>query len=150
MNRRSFLRRAAAFGGLAALGPLHALGQRVAMGAPLSPVLGYGPLVDKGDLWLPKDFNYQIISRQGQIMSDGSLTPGIFDGMGAFSGGRSAEVRRQTILIRNHENRELPEEIRVTTGPGFEYDGLAFGGSKKLGKRHPRAQRRRAAVRTPC
>jgi secreted PhoX family phosphatase len=132
MNRRSFLRRAAALGGLAALGPLHALGQRVAMGAPLSPVRGYGPLISKGDLWLPKDFNYQIISRQGQPMSDGAITPGIFDGMGAFSGGRSAEGKRQTILIRNHENRELPEEIRVTTGPGLEYDELAFGGNTKL------------------
>jgi secreted PhoX family phosphatase len=133
MNRRTFLRRAAAIGGFAAFGPVHALGQRAAMGATPPPVQGYGPLVDKGDLWLPRDFNYQIISWQGKAMSDGSLTPGIFDGMGAFPGERDANGRRQTILIRNHENRDLPEEIRVTTTePGFEYDSLTAGGNTKL------------------
>jgi len=132
MNRRAFLRSAAALGGLSALGPLHALGQRVAMGLAPAPIKGYGPLVNKGDLWLPMDFNYQVISRQGELMADGSLTPGIFDGMGAFPGGRSADGRRQTVLVRNHENRELPEEIRVSTAPGFRYDELTFGGNTKL------------------
>ena len=132
MNRRSFLRRAAAVGGLAAMAPLQALGQRVALGLTPAPIKGYGPLVDKGDLWLPKDFNYQIISRQGTTMGDGSPTPGIFDGMGAFPGGRSEEGRRQTILIRNHENRDYPGEIRVQTPPGLEYDELTYGGNSKL------------------
>ena len=62
---------------------------------------GYGPLVDKGDLWLPEAFEYQVISRQGAGMSDGQPTPGIFDGMGAYPGPNGT-----TILIRNHENRE--------------------------------------------
>jgi secreted PhoX family phosphatase len=95
-------------------------------------VRGYGPPVNKGDLWLPKDFNYQIIAWQGKVMSDGALTPGLFDGMGAYPGERSAAGRRQTILIRNHENRELAEEIRVATKPGLEYDEQTFGGNTKV------------------
>lgn len=132
MNRRTFLRRAVAFGGFAALGPIHALGQRAAMGATPPPVRGYGPLLNKGDLWLPRDFNYQIISSQGVLMNDGEPTPGIFDGMGAYLGGRGEQGRRQTILIRNHENRDFGEEIRVVTNSSLEYDPLTFGGNTKL------------------
>lgn len=128
MDRRSFLRRSAvAGGGLAALGPLSAYYARTAEGAQLPATYGYGPLVNKGDLWLPAEFNYQVISRQGKPMSDGSPTPGIFDGMGAYPGERG-----RTILIRNHENRERPGEIKVVTGPAFEYDVTAFGGNTKL------------------
>jgi secreted PhoX family phosphatase len=57
--------------------------------------------VNKGHLWLPPEFNYQIISVQGTVMSDGQPTPGIFDGMAAYPGPNG-----NTILIRNHENRE--------------------------------------------
>src|SRR5215207_2487530 len=121
LSRRQFLRRTAA---LAALGPLHALGQRVALGQAPLPVRGYGPLVNKGDLWLPKEFDYQIISFQGQPMSDGALTPGMFDGMGAFPDGLLPGGGTRTILIRNHENREAAGEIRVTTNPTVEYDPL--------------------------
>ena len=49
-------------------------------------VPGYGPLVAKGELALPRGFNYQVISRQGQPMRDGRPTPSCFDGMGAFRG----------------------------------------------------------------
>jgi secreted PhoX family phosphatase len=67
-------------------------------------------------------------------MSDGSLTPGIFDGMGAFPGPDDT-----TILIRNHENRERAGEIKVVTGPEFEYDVLAIGGNTKLEVRRTNA-----------
>ena len=83
-------------------------------------------LEPKGDLALPAEFNYQVISRQGRPMSDGQLTPGIFDGMGAFRGPRG-----RTILIRNHENREQAGEMKVVTGP-HEYDAAMFGGNTKL------------------
>jgi uncharacterized protein len=46
-------------------------------------------------------------------MSDGSATPGIFDGMAAFRGRHSA-----TILVRNHENRSRPGEIPVVVPVG--------------------------------
>ena len=124
LNRRSFLKRSGAVGGgLAAAGPLGALTARAS--AAISG--GYGPLVDRGDLWLPAAFDYQIVSRQGMPMSDGQPTPGIFDGMGAFpgEGGR-------TILIRNHENRERAGEQKVVVPPTLEYDSAAFGGCTKL------------------
>jgi secreted PhoX family phosphatase len=127
MDRRTFIHRSAlAGGGLALLGPLHSLGIRTASGAPLARTTGYGPLEPKGDLALPAEFNYQVISRQGRPMSDGQLTPGIFDGMGAFRGPQG-----RTILIRNHENREQAGEMKVVTGR-HEYDPAMFGGNSKL------------------
>ena len=54
MDRRYFLKSGAIFGGaLAALGPFQALSARAALGAPAAQGFGYGPLVIKGDLWLP-------------------------------------------------------------------------------------------------
>ncbi len=132
LDRRTFLRRSAVVSaGLVAAGPLHVLGARTALGAPPSASGGYGPLVDKGELFLPAAFNYQVISRQGEPLRDGNPTPGIFDGMGAFPGPAGT-----TILIRNHENRERSGETKVVTGPGFEYDPAAFGGNTKLSVRH--------------
>src|SRR5687767_15174337 len=126
MNRRAFLRKSMLFGGLAALRPLHAFGNHVALGAPPPPAFGYGPLIDKGDLMLPAEFSYQIISSQGQLMSDGRPTPGIFDGMGAFALAPSADAPHpRTVLIRNHENRELDGEQKVTTPSSLQYDDLA-------------------------
>jgi secreted PhoX family phosphatase len=128
VDRRTFLQRGAIVGGgLVAMGPLHALGARAAAGSPPPAVTGYGPLVDKGDLFLPAAFNYQVISRQGDPQDDGNLTPGIFDGMGAFPGQAGA-----TVLIRNHENRERPGEIPVTVPPGFAYDETTIAGNTKL------------------
>ncbi len=135
LDRRTFLRGAAVTsGGLAFATPLQALALRTAAGQPPSAATGYGPLVPKGDLALPAAFNYQIIDRQGIPMRDGRLTPGIFDAMGAFPDVRGPAVGRgdRTILIRNHENRERPGEIKVITGPGFEYDDTAFGGNTKI------------------
>ena len=84
--------------------------------------------MDKGDLFLPPDFNYVIISQQGDIMSDGNPTPGIFDGMGAFPGSGC------TVLIRNHENRRRAGEIPVVVPGGLRYDDDAtyVAGNTKL------------------
>ena len=114
--------------------PLRVLGERTALGAPPPAAEGYGALVPKGDLALPPEFNYQIISRQGAPQRFGGPTPGIFDAMGAFpdTGGGVNPPGKTTILIRNHENRERPGEQRVVTGPEFEYDETTFGGCTKL------------------
>jgi uncharacterized protein len=98
------------------MGPLGALAAREASGAPLR-CGGYGPLIPDGDLALPRGFEYEVLSRQGDPMSDGNPTPGIFDGMGAFRG-----PDKTTILIRNHENRRRAGEFPVIVPPEFRYD----------------------------
>jgi secreted PhoX family phosphatase len=123
MHRRTFLKQSAILGGsLAVTSPFAALGVRAAFGAAPERIPGYGPLVPKGELALPAAFNYQVISRQGEPMRDGTLTPSCFDGMGAFPGPQGT-----TILIRNHENRLSQNplgvlEIPVIVPPGFAYD----------------------------
>ena len=127
INRRQFLERTAIAGGvIATLSPFYALVKRGGRGRVV-PGEGYGPLVKKGDLWLPPDFHYQVLSVQGTMMSDGHRTPGMFDGMAAFPGGDG-----RTILIRNHENRAWDGELRVITERGLDYDPAAFGGNTKL------------------
>jgi secreted PhoX family phosphatase len=49
-------------------------------------------------LKLPKGFTYKVISRQGDKMSDGLLTPGLPDGMATFDGGEG-----KVVVVRNHE-----------------------------------------------
>lgn len=116
INRRTFLRRAGVLAkGLAIAGPLQAFGMRAALGQSLAGQ-GYGPLVDMGDLWLPQGFAYRIISRQGERMSDGKPTPGLFDGMAVFG------TSTGTALIRNHENRRLPGEVPVVVPAASRYD----------------------------
>jgi uncharacterized protein len=125
MIRRTFLQRSAiAGGGLVAAGPLGVLTARTASGAPPPSATGYGPLVPKGDLALPAEFNYQVISRQAVPQRDGTLTPGIFDGMGAFPdvGAGIQGTGDRTILVRNHENRRRAGEIPVVVPPGVRYD----------------------------
>ena len=61
-------------------------------GVPLRPddytseITGYGPLVpDPAGLFdLPKGFSYTVVSRFGDPMSDGFVTPGKADGMACF------------------------------------------------------------------
>jgi secreted PhoX family phosphatase len=127
-SRRQFLKQSALVGGaLSVLGPFHSLGFKQGLAAQPTPAAGYGPLVNKGPLWLPAEFNFQVISTQGQIMSDGNPTPGIFDGMAAYPGNQGT-----TILIRNHENREQAGEIKVLTPTELRYNPTANGGNTKL------------------
>ncbi|HEY1010980.1 MAG: alkaline phosphatase PhoX [Daejeonella sp.] len=77
----------------------------------------YGPLeYRQGEiLSLPKGFTGKIISRRGDKMSDGLLSPGAHDGMGVF------KLRgNKIILIRNHEL----SPGAITSGP--------FGKSNEL------------------
>lgn len=61
---------------------------------------GFGPLEpDPKKLFdLPAGFSYQIISRVGEEMADGLLTPDKPDGMATFAGPEG-----HTIVVRNHE-----------------------------------------------
>lgn len=100
-SRRSFIKHTS----LVSLGfiGLNNYAANAAMGLLGTPDLsvGFGPLSHRdGDtLSLPKGFTSRIISRKGQLMNDGLLVPGMYDGMGSFTSGSG-----KTILIRNHEN----------------------------------------------
>ena len=61
---------------------------------------GYGPLQTDpaGVLNLPPGFSYEIISRKGDMMSDGFLVPGSADGMATFAGPNG-----KVLIVRNHE-----------------------------------------------
>ena len=126
VDRRSFFRKAGVLaGGVAIAGPLQAFAARAALGQTVVTE-GYGDLVDKGDLKLPPKFKYRIISRQGDLMSDGNPTPSRFDGMAALPGPNDS-----TILMRNHENKRRfnrtgivapANEIDVVVPPALRYD----------------------------
>ncbi len=79
-----------------------------------SEVTGYGPLKrDPAGLFdLPEGFTYTVVSKAGDRMSDGLITPYKMDGMGCFplDGDRVA-------LVRNHEIK--PSDADITAfGPG--------------------------------
>ena len=97
-HRRHFLRATgAAFAALATSGCMRggALGMTPAGGADV-----YGELVadPAGILDLPRGFSYRILSRLGDLMSDGGRVPDNADGMGCFDLGNG-----KWALVRNHE-----------------------------------------------
>lgn len=106
-------------------GGLKLLGGSPASSQPM--VDGYGPLIpDPARLLdLPRGFSYRIVSRQGEPMSDGLLTPAAFDGMACFPVRGS---RRLVALVRNHEI--WPSDTA----------GGAFGAAHQLLGRVPRGK----------
>jgi secreted PhoX family phosphatase len=80
-----------------------------------SEVVGYGPLRrDPAGLFdLPEGFSYTVVSRAGDPMSDGLITPHSMDGMGCFAGPDADQV----ILVRNHELKAPDSELSAF-GPG--------------------------------
>jgi secreted PhoX family phosphatase len=103
-----------------------------------SEVAGYGALGrdPAGLLDLPEGFSYTVVSRAGEKMSDGLITPAKMDGMGCFPLDRD-----RVILVRNHEIK-LPDLEITAFGPGralsskvaadriydIGADGVALGG----------------------
>jgi len=129
-DRRSFLRQSSALLLAPSLTGLVACSKDVEKGdAPSAPPIrraglgegGYGALVEAGpELALPPGFSYTAVSRGGQPMTDGTPTPGAFDGMAAF-----ALPNGHVRLIRNHENRDLPFTARLKGRPETAYDRKA-------------------------
>jgi secreted PhoX family phosphatase len=128
MNRRLFLKGAAT---AAAAVPLTAFMQRAEAWPgphPRSGTAGYGPLAPTPDqttglplLALPAGFSYVSFGWRGDLLSNGTPTPGGHDGMAAFRAG-GHNVR----LVRNHE---------LGTGVPFGsplYDTQAAGGTTTL------------------
>lgn len=75
--------------------------------ADLTTQLRFGPLVHRpGDiLALPEGFTQKVISKHGDVMSDGLISPGMHDGMGAFPLNKD-----KVLLIRNHEISPGPQK----------------------------------------
>ncbi len=139
-DRRDFLRRSARAAGAALLAPslagLVSRSRGVLPDAADAPAFrraglgdgGYGPLRPAGpELTLPEGFSYTVLSFNGKPMSDGTPTPGAFDGMAAF-----ALPNGNIRLIRNHENRDRPAQAMVKGDPAKAYDPRAGGGTTSL------------------
>ena len=127
-GRRAFLQQA--FTGTLALTPsMHGLLVRLQAGAfqrerlQAAQAAGYGPLARIGpELALPAGFSYSVLSYTGKPMTDGSPTPGAFDGMAAFPL-PNGHIR----LIRNHENRDRPWNTRPKGDQTKAYDPKGAG-----------------------
>jgi hypothetical protein len=104
INRRRFIQTLAA----AAAAPAH---RAVARSGH-----GFGKLVaDRARIIdLPAGFEYRVIARMGEEMSDGLLVPAEADGMAAFVG-RNGRIN----LVCNHENHPS-QQRRGPFGPGIE------------------------------
>jgi secreted PhoX family phosphatase len=118
-----------------------------------SEVPGFGPLRSDpaGLLDLPETFSYGIISRFGEVMSDGFIVPDKFDGMAAIPlrGERLALVRNHELKPADHNkgpagtNARLAERLRSTTHYGKDPAGRVLPGGTttlvvdaKSGKRY--------------
>lgn len=98
-SRRAFLTQSAAISAaFAAIGPSELAAQAYALPNP-----GYGPLIaDPQQIMdLPSGFSYTVLSRTGDVMSDGFLTPGKPDGAAVFPASHLG--RDRVIMVRNHE-----------------------------------------------
>jgi len=138
-DRRAFLRHGAAVaGGISVAAPFQALVARsrdqddknrwknVRRGC--SP--DYGPLLPLNDgttglplLLLPEGFEYLTFGWTGDLMSDGTPTPGSHDGMATF---RAKHGR--LLLVRNHERSGSTGAF----APNLAYDPFAGGGTTTL------------------
>ncbi|HEV8489248.1 MAG TPA: alkaline phosphatase PhoX [Candidatus Limnocylindrales bacterium] len=128
IDRRTFLKGAAATGGAAALsgGAFAGFIARVAAAneVDLGPL---GAVADQRDgivrLHLPEGFNYRSFHDTDVVtpivLDDGTTLRGRHDGMGAFVGSGG-----NTILIRNHEINGPGPAI----APAISYDTMAQGG----------------------
>jgi secreted PhoX family phosphatase len=94
---------------------------------------GYGELIPdpNGILDLPRGFQYRILSRTGEALSNGGVVPSGHDGMATF------EAARGTWLVRNHEmnSEDVLEDGLIaipTTGVAPTYDPDGAGGTTTL------------------
>jgi secreted PhoX family phosphatase len=137
IERRHFLGQALAAAGAAATLPaLHGLNLAHAHGRTRADRGrgGYGPLLPTPDLRdgvvriaLPEGFQYRSFSLAGETMTDGHPVPLAHDGMGVFNM-PDGKFR----LIRNHEDRNGPNNGSTATDPATAYDLNAGGGTTTL------------------
>jgi secreted PhoX family phosphatase len=138
MDRRSFLSGLAYFSGGLALAGSSLSSRAVTLGRKgefeALRAYGYGKLTptvasNTGELILalPPGFQYKVIGRAKDVMSDGRPTPPLHDGQHTFKVGR--ELR----IVRNHEvsNLSLPRE-NAGIGRHNHYDETAGGGTTTM------------------
>ncbi|MGH9948855.1 MAG: alkaline phosphatase PhoX [Pyrinomonadaceae bacterium] len=138
MDRRSFISNITVAGtGLAlACGSLGRRAEVLANSGNLSSLRseGFGDLIPTASkntgetfLALPKGFEYNVIGKKGNEMSDGRITPTLHDGMHTFKVG--SELR----IVRNHEQYfgSVPNPGSAIGG-GNHYDETAPGGTTTL------------------
>ena len=107
--------------------PLKALGSRLKSGKSIVTE-GFGPLQKdpRKIINLPPGFQYRILSKTGQKMSDGNPVPEDPDGMTTFPGENGT-----TIIVRNHEvSPHQPMGVRANVAD--KYDPWGQGGTTTL------------------
>jgi secreted PhoX family phosphatase len=130
LSRRKFFSIAGATAvGTLAVSPLEGLLARAAFGQTTPTTTGYGPLitVPGAPVALPAGFQYRVIARAGETMSDGFPMPAAHDGMAAFPGPRGT-----TILICNHELSGTGTNGAVRVPSNLSYDPACRGGTTTM------------------
>ena len=130
IDRRTFLRGAAATAGAALLGgPFTGFAALPDAAARKPAFRGLRPVKDERDLaerlWLPDGFRYRSFhdTEFAVTLDDGTALPGNHDGMGSFPGPGG-----NTILVRNHEINNPGAPF----GPAAPYDSQARGGTTTI------------------
>lgn len=76
---------------------------------------------------LPPGFTYTLISKHGEVMSDGHVVPDYHDGMGCFAGPNG-----EIILVRNHEMPLYFPFDPESPAPNYAYDPKSSGGTTTI------------------
>jgi secreted PhoX family phosphatase len=128
INRRAFLKGAAATAGAVALGgPFRGFVRLTAAAGSAPSFRGLRAIADERDgivrLWLPEGFQYRSFhdTEFTNTLTDGTILPGRHDGMGAFAGPNG-----NSILIRNHE---INGPGAPFGDPADAYDGMTRSGT---------------------
>ncbi|HEX6042711.1 alkaline phosphatase PhoX [Longimicrobium sp.] len=133
IDRRAFLRRAAALSGGAFAPSLLGLSSLSASVRPVPRADGYGPLVRSAEvpeLWVPQGFRVRKLSttRAPSLVNPAWEVKYGVDGMAAFGGRTRGTVR----LVRNHEVADAADVARVLGAGARAYDRRAGGGTSTL------------------